>query len=41
MATPAVAGVAALVWSNNPDCNGTEIREALKATAQDQRRIRT
>ena len=36
MATPAVAGVAALVWSNNPDCNGTEIREALKATAQDQ-----
>ena len=35
MATPAVAGVAALVWSNNPTCTGTEIREALKATAED------
>ena len=35
MATPAVAGVAALVWSNFPSCNGTEIRNALKATAQD------
>ncbi|TRX54001.1 S8 family serine peptidase [Thalassomonas sp. M1454] len=35
MATPAVAGVAALVWSNHNDCTGTEIREALKATAQD------
>ncbi|MHC9512079.1 S8 family serine peptidase [Kangiella sp. M94] len=36
MATPAVAGVAALVWSNFPSCTGTEIREALKATAEDQ-----
>jgi subtilisin family serine protease len=36
MATPGAAGVAALVWSNNPNCTGTEIREALKATAQDQ-----
>lgn len=35
MATPAVAGVAALVWSNFPSCTGTEIRNALKATAQD------
>ncbi|ACV25606.1 S8 family serine peptidase [Kangiella koreensis] len=36
MATPAAAGVAALVWSNHPTCTGTEIREALKATAEDQ-----
>ena len=36
MATPGVAGVAALVWSNNPTCTGTEIREVLKATAEDQ-----
>ena len=35
MATPGVAGVAALVWSNNPTCTGTEIREVLKATAED------
>lgn len=35
MATPAVAGVAALVWSNFPSCTGTEIRNALKASAQD------
>ncbi|AFU97965.1 pre-peptidase C-terminal domain-containing protein [Simiduia agarivorans] len=35
MATPAVAGVAALVWSNHPACTGTQIRNALKATAQD------
>ncbi|MGB0936676.1 MAG: S8 family serine peptidase [Colwellia sp.] len=35
MATPAVAGVAALVWSNNTDCTGTEIRDAIKATAED------
>ncbi|MEW9799383.1 S8 family serine peptidase [Alteromonas sp. CYL-A6] len=35
MATPAVAGVAALVWSNHPTCTGSEIREALKATARD------
>ncbi len=36
MATPAAAGIAALVWSNHPQCSGTEIRNALKATAQDQ-----
>ena len=36
MATPTTSGVAALVWSNNPNCTGTEVREALKATAQDQ-----
>lgn len=35
MATPAVAGVAALVWSNHPTCTGEEIRSALKATALD------
>ncbi|WP_196140946.1 S8 family serine peptidase [Aliikangiella sp. G2MR2-5] len=35
MATPGVSGVAALVWSNHPGCSGTEIRNALKATAQD------
>ncbi len=35
MATPAVSGIAALVWSNHPTCTGTEIRDALKATAQD------
>ncbi|GAA59405.1 subtilisin [Pseudoalteromonas sp. BSi20652] len=36
MATPAVSGIAALVWSNHSECTGTEIRDALKATAQDQ-----
>ena len=36
MATPAVAGIAALVWSNNPTCSGEDVRSALKATAQDQ-----
>ena len=35
MATPAVSGIAALVWSNHNECTGTEIRDALKATAQD------
>ena len=35
MATPAVSGVAALVWSNHSECTGTEIRDALKATAKD------
>ena len=35
MATPGVSGVAALVWSNFPSCTGQEIRDALKATAQD------
>ena len=35
MATPAVSGIAALVWSNHNNCTGTEIRDALKATAED------
>ncbi|CCQ09387.1 Cold-active alkaline serine protease [Pseudoalteromonas luteoviolacea B = ATCC 29581] len=35
MATPAVSGMAALVWSNFPECTGEEIRSALKATARD------
>jgi subtilisin family serine protease len=35
MATPAVSGVAALVWSNHPTCKGDQIRSALKATAKD------
>jgi len=35
MATPAVSGIAALVWSNHNGCTGTDIRDALKATAQD------
>ncbi len=35
MATPTVAGVAALVWSNHPTCTGTQIRSALKASAED------
>ena len=35
MATPTVSGVAALVWSNHPDCTNDEVREALKATAED------
>ncbi|WDE05550.1 S8 family serine peptidase [Thalassomonas viridans] len=35
MATPAVSGVAALVWSNHTECTGTQIRDALKATAAD------
>ena len=35
MATPGVSGVAALVWSNHPGCSGTDIRNALKATAED------
>lgn len=35
MATPAVAGVAALVWSNHTACSGEDIRAALKATARD------
>lgn len=36
MATPTAAGIAALVWSNHPNCTGEDIRAALKATAQDQ-----
>jgi len=35
MATPAVSGMAALLWSNHSDCTGTDIRDALKATAED------
>ncbi len=35
MATPHVTGVAALVWSNNPDCTATQVRDALKSTAID------
>ncbi|WP_108945711.1 S8 family serine peptidase [Shewanella halifaxensis] len=35
MATPHVAGVAALVWSHFPSCSPTEIRGALNATAED------
>ncbi|TQV73790.1 S8 family serine peptidase [Aliikangiella marina] len=35
MATPGVAGVAALVWSNFPHCTGAEIRHALKVSAED------
>jgi len=35
MATPAVSGVAALVWSNFPSCTGAQIRSALKKTAKD------
>lgn len=30
MATPAVSGIAALVWSNHPGCTGTQIRNALR-----------
>jgi len=36
MATPGASGIAALVWSNHPSCSGSEIREAMKATAEDQ-----
>ncbi|WP_019676590.1 S8 family serine peptidase [Arsukibacterium perlucidum] len=35
MASPHVAGVAALVWSNHPSCSAPQIRNALNATAQD------
>ncbi|WP_085296730.1 S8 family serine peptidase [Cognaticolwellia mytili] len=35
MATPHVTGVAALVWSNNPNCTATQVRNALKSTAID------
>lgn len=35
MATPAVSGVAALVWSNFPQCSGGQIRNALKSSALD------
>lgn len=35
MATPHVAGVAALVWSANPSWSNTQVRDALAVTAQD------
>jgi len=35
MATPHVAGVAALVWSNNISCTAEQVRSALKSTALD------
>jgi serine protease len=35
MATPHVSGVAALVWSANPDWSNVEIRNALQQTAVD------
>jgi serine protease len=35
MATPHVTGVAALVWSNNPNCTADDVRSALKNTAVD------
>ncbi|AFU98140.1 S8 family serine peptidase [Simiduia agarivorans] len=35
MATPHVAGVAALVWSHHSSCSNEQIRSALRATAQD------
>lgn len=35
MASPHVAGVAALVWSNHPQCTAAQIRSALQVTAQD------
>ena len=36
MATPHVAGVAALVWSHYPECTNKQIRNVLLASAQDQ-----
>ncbi len=35
MATPAVSGIAARVWSNHTECTGSEIRAALNASAMD------
>ncbi|MFU8877620.1 MAG: S8 family serine peptidase [Wenzhouxiangellaceae bacterium] len=35
MATPHVAGVAALIWSHNPNWTAVQIREAMAATAED------
>ena len=36
MATPHVSGVAAVVWSNFPECTANGIRLALRASADDQ-----
>jgi serine protease len=35
MATPHVAGVAALIWSHFPDCSNNQIRNVLIKTAMD------
>ncbi len=35
MASPHVAGVAALVWSHHPSCTAQQIRAALNTTAED------
>jgi subtilisin family serine protease len=35
MATPHVAGVAALIWSLKPNCTNAQIRTALQTTAED------
>ncbi|XOV80862.1 MAG: S8 family serine peptidase [Aestuariibacter sp.] len=35
MASPHVAGVAALVWSHHPTCTASEIRDVLNGTAED------
>lgn len=35
MATPHVAGVAALIWSANPSWTNRQVRQAMDATAQD------
>jgi serine protease len=35
MATPHVAGVAALIWSANPSWSNQQVRDALAATAED------
>ncbi|OGF86003.1 hypothetical protein A2Z63_02455 [Candidatus Giovannonibacteria bacterium RIFCSPLOWO2_02_44_8] len=35
MASPHVAGVAALVWAINPDLNNTDVRQILRDTAED------
>jgi len=35
MATPHVAGVAAVVWSNHTECNASQIRNVLNVTSED------